>query len=94
MDIQVIQKDDFQIVRFDLGDNPISPDDLQNINLPDVDFKKGVVVDGRGPIWLHSFLAHHCHPAQWVAHNDPRAGAVVVQSHVKGVSPGDVIDIG
>jgi len=91
MELTVTLQADYQILSFVLGDDPISADDLKNLVIPDIDFKKGVVIDGRGPIWLHSFLAHHCHPAAWVAHNDPRLGAVVVQSHVKGIAAGDVI---
>jgi CRISPR-associated Csx3 family protein len=58
-----------------------------------IDFKKGVIISHRGAIWLHSAIAHHCHIAVWVAHLDPRLGAVVVQSHFPGVRVGDIIEI-
>lgn len=67
------------------------PDDLQDMVIPDVDGKKGVVIDGAAPIWVHSAIAHAYHATAWVAHNDPRLGAIVVQSHVPDVLVGSVV---
>jgi CRISPR-associated protein Csx3 len=65
---------------------------LTSLSLPSgMDFKKGVVITGRGPIWLYATLTHLCHSFVWVATYDPRIGAIVVQSHSKEVSVGDVI---
>ena len=87
-------REKFTIVEFRL-EGPIEPRDLKKIEPPPVDLGRGVVLSGRGPIWLYGFLIHHYHPAAWVATFDPRLkGAVVVQSHVKGVSEGDVIPVG
>ncbi|MEM0235886.1 CRISPR-associated ring nuclease Crn3/Csx3 [Thermofilum sp.] len=87
-----IEKDEFVIVEFELTE-PILPEDLKNIRPPSIKCSKGVVLSGRGPIWLYGFLIHHYHPATFVATNDPRIGAVVVESHAPKYKVGDVINI-
>jgi len=89
---KVEERENYTLVEFELP-GPISPDTLRALKPPEVDPKKGVVISGRGPIWLYGFLVHHYHPTAWVATFDPRLGAVVVESHVPGVKPGDVINI-
>ncbi|NJE10068.1 CRISPR-associated ring nuclease Crn3/Csx3 [Thermococcus sp. MAR1] len=84
--------DDFVLVHFEIT-SPIEPSILKSLKPPEVNPKKGVVLSGRGPVWLYGFLAHYYHPTAWVATYDPRLGAVVVQSHVPGVAPGDVFEI-
>jgi CRISPR-associated protein Csx3 len=81
----------FTIVHFEL-EKPIKPEELKNLEIPNVNPRKGVVISGRGPIWLHCFLAHKFHPTPFVAIYDPRLGAVVVQSHAD-LKEGDVLDI-
>ena len=81
---------DSTVVGFEL-DDPISPEDLRAIKPPTVDPKTGVILSGRGPIWLYAFLVHHYHPTKWIAICDPRLGAVVVQSHDPSKRVGDVI---
>jgi CRISPR-associated protein, Csx3 family len=45
-------------------------------------FSQGIVIEGRGAIWLYGYLVHECHPAAWVGCYDPRLdGAVVVATH-------------
>jgi CRISPR-associated protein Csx3 len=41
---------------------------------------RGVVLNGRAPIWLYARLLHLCEGAPWVATTDPRQGAVVVRA--------------
>jgi len=82
---------EFTLIHFEL-EKPIKPDDLKNLNVPEVNPRKGVVISGRGPIWLHCFLAHKYHPTPFVAVYDPRLGAVVVQSHTD-LKEGDIIDV-
>ncbi len=85
--------ENFTVVEFELS-GPITPDQLPEIieRAPHVDPTKGVVISGRGPIWLHSALAHHYHPTRWVAHHDPRlGGAVVVQTHDPRVKVGQIV---
>jgi len=79
------------IVHFEL-ENTIKPEILKSIEAPKVNPRKGVVISGRGPIWLHCFLAHKYHHTPFVAIYDPRLGAVVVQSH-SDLKEGDVLDL-
>jgi len=87
-------KNGFTLVEFALPEEPIIPQDLKKISPPSVGTTKGVVLSGRGPIWLYGYLIHHYHPCAWVGVYDPRLdGAVVVESHIRGVNPGDVVEI-
>lgn len=85
---------DFQILELNLkGNGLIEPSDLKIAKLPKgIDFRKGVVIYGKAPVWLFTFLSHELHITKWVATFDPRKGAVVVQSHDSN-SPqkGDII---
>ncbi len=84
---------EFTLVSFDT-EGPIRPGVLKTLKPPAVNGRKGVILSGRGPIWLYGFLVHYYHPTVWVATYDPRlGGAVVVESHVPGVTPGDVIPL-
>ena len=84
----------YMLLEFELKE-PIEPSDLIKLNtkLPMIDSTKGVVISGRGPIWLHSFLAHWYHPTKFIAHYDPRIGAVIVASHDKNWPVGKVIEL-
>lgn len=87
---------DYQILDFVIENNSILEyTKLNSITLPDgIDFRKGVIINGKGPIWLYVYLAHLCHPAAWVATSDPRLGAVVVESHVANApSVGSIIPL-
>lgn len=85
--------ENFQVVHFTLeGNGTIEPADLSQLRLQEVDYSKGVIISGRGPMWLYAYLVHAYHPAAWVAVFDPRIGAVVVQNHIPtGPSPGSTI---
>ena len=82
--------DDFTIVSFEL-EGTIGPDILYGLKPPRVDETKGVVISGRGPIWLFCYLTHYYHPTKFVATYDPRIGAIVVESHMQGVVEGEII---
>jgi len=70
------------LLAFDIGgDGILSPDHLGSLSIPQLPWDRGVIISGRGPVWLFATLVHHCHPSQWVAVHDPRLGAVVVQRH-------------
>jgi CRISPR-associated protein Csx3 len=72
----------------------ITPQDLVNTHLPkNIDWKLGVVIEGRGPIWLYGYLVHLCHPALWVACYDSRLGAVVVATHTHAVEVGQLLTL-
>ena len=75
-------------------DGNIIPGDLKGLELPQgIDFTQGIVIEGKGPIWLYGYLVHECHPASWVGCYDPRLGAVVVASHTHDVSVGEVLKL-
>ncbi|MCT7948546.1 CRISPR-associated ring nuclease Crn3/Csx3 [Ancylothrix sp. C2] len=79
-------------IRLRATDGIITPKDLQQLQLPKgIDSTKGIVVEGKGPIWLYAYLTHECHTTAWVGCYDPRlGGAVVVESHSGEVSVGEV----
>lgn len=86
----------YQHLRFTLvtADGIIEPDDIKGLSLPSsLDFKQGVVIEGKGPIWLYGYLVHECHPAAWVGCYDPRLGAVVVATHTHAVTVGQVLPV-
>ncbi|MDX2098388.1 MAG: CRISPR-associated ring nuclease Crn3/Csx3 [Leptolyngbyaceae cyanobacterium bins.59] len=93
---QTVQGYDYQLLTIELTsrDRIIKPEDLQDLSLPaGIDTTKGVVIFGRGPIWLYSYLVHELHPTAWVACYDPRLGAVVVSTHSRLARIGQVIPI-
>lgn len=66
------------------GDGTLLPEELPAVIDQigaSVDGTKGVIISGRGPVWLYGALLHHLHVTRWSATNDPRLGAVVVASH-------------
>ena len=80
------------------SDETLQPEDLKNLHPPDPVMQnfanKGIILSGRGPVWLYGFLIHFYHPTKFVATYDPRlAGAVVVESPGIDYKVGDVIPI-
>ena len=85
---------DALLVEFEIEGGITTPEEAFSAPLPEVPPAKGVILSGRGPIWLYGRLIHHFHPARWVAVFDPRlGGAVVVASHWPEVKPGQVIEL-
>lgn len=90
-------REKFGVLKFNLADS-ITPKDLRDL-IPDnakneLFSGKGIILSGKGPIWLYGYLVHYYHATQWVATYDPRLdGAVVVESHVTDVSVGDIIKL-
>jgi CRISPR-associated protein Csx3 len=81
-------------IRLTTTDGIISPEDLRGLQLPEtIDWRQGVVIEGRAPIWLYGYLVHLCHPALWVACYDSRLGAVVVATHTHAVTVGQVLPL-
>lgn len=86
----------YQHLHFQIAteDGIISPPDIKGIKLPEgIPFNQGIVIQGKGPIWLYSYLVHECHPAAWVGCYDPRLGVVVVATHTHDVSVGEVFPV-
>ncbi|MEM4270056.1 MAG: CRISPR-associated ring nuclease Crn3/Csx3 [Candidatus Caldarchaeum sp.] len=96
---KVAENTEFFFVEFELAGGVITPPQLEEVvrsfPLPPPRLSgRGVVISGRGPIWLYSALVHHLHPAPWVACYDPRlGGGVVVASHVPNLRVGDVVKV-
>ena len=91
IDFSTVEAEEYTIVRFHFEDI-IEPEMLHLIDPPKVEPTKGVIISGRGPIWLYCNLTHHYHPTRFVATHDPRlGGAVVVQSHSKVHLVGTII---
>ncbi len=82
-------------VQITTDDGLIEPSDLKGLKLPEgIDFSQGVVIEGKGPIWLYAYLVHECHAAAWVGCYDPRLkGAVVAEAHTRDVSVGQVLKL-
>jgi CRISPR-associated protein Csx3 len=75
-------------------DGVIAPADIQGLKLPGgIVFNQGIVIEGKGPIWLYAYLVHECHPAAWVGCYDPRLGAVVVATHTHEVAVSQVLKL-
>lgn len=74
-------------------DGIIVPEDLRGLLIPEIDWKQGVVIEGKAPIWLYGYLVHECHPASWVACYDTRLGAVVVSTHTHSIKLGEILPI-
>ena len=74
----------------------LEPHSLKRTSLPEgLDMSKGLILSGRGPIWLYGYLVHLSHTFAWVGLYDPRLkGAVVIERHVKN-SPelGEIIKL-
>ena len=89
-------------VQIAMPDGLIEPQDLKQLQLPQgMVWSQGVVIEGKAPIWLYSYLVHACYPAAWVACFDPRlgdltpqsGGAVVVATHSRIVEVGQVLPV-
>ncbi|OKH18640.1 CRISPR-associated ring nuclease Crn3/Csx3 [[Limnothrix rosea] IAM M-220] len=86
----------YQVLRIELtaGDRLTNPGELPKLSIPaHLDTRGGVIISGRAPIWLYSYLVHELHPTAWVACYDPRLGAVVVATHSTQTTIGQVLPI-
>ena len=93
IEFKVTEKDNYIIVHFELKDS-ITPEFLKVLKPPEVKGVKGVVLSGRGPIWLYCYLVHYYHPTKFIATYDPRlGGAVITESHDQRYKIGEVIKI-
>jgi CRISPR-associated protein Csx3 len=86
----------YQHIRFEIlhESGVLAPSDLCGLALPEgIQWEQGVVIEGKGPIWLYGYLVHLCHSAAWVGCFDPRLGAVVVSTHARNIQVGQVLPI-
>jgi len=90
---RVMEAEDYTIVHFEL-ESSITPSILQEVEPPKVDGTKGVILSGRGPIWLYCYLSHYYHPTRFIATFDPRfGGAVIIESHSQDYKVGEVVKV-
>jgi CRISPR-associated protein Csx3 len=95
---KVEKEEKYVLVYFEMEGGIITPNHLKSLSPPDPITQNfahlGVILSGRGPVWLYGFLVHYYHPTKWVATYDPRLqGAVVVESHTPEVQVGDIIPL-
>jgi CRISPR-associated protein Csx3 len=82
---------DYSILSFEI-EGVSSPEDLAAFIPPKVEGSKGVILSGRGPIWVYCFLTHFYHPTKFIATYDPRlGGAVIVETHSVKYAIGSVL---
>jgi len=90
---EVKENEGYTVIEFELT-NTIAPEVLKTLRIPTVKATKGVVLSGRGPIWMYCYLTHYYHPTKFVATFDPRlGGAVIVETHSRAHRIGDIIKI-
>ena len=78
-----------------------APSRLSPRDLPEIERRlpkaggEGLVISGRGPIWLYGVILHkYMHTFAYIAVYDPElGGAVVVVSHLRSVRVGTVIPL-
>jgi len=91
IEFKVEEKDEYSIVFFELS-SVITPEELASLEPPKVNSTKGVILSGRGPIWLYCYLTHYYHPTKFIATYDPRlGGAVIIESHYQNYKVGDIL---
>lgn len=86
----------YQVLSISLtaSDRLVKPEDIKNLELPNgVNTDGGIVISGRAPMWVYSFLTRELHPTAWIACYDPRLGAVVSTTSSSQVYIGQVIPI-
>jgi len=89
---KMIMREEYTVVHFELQ-HVISPEVLKKLTPPKVDNKKGVVLSGRGPVWLYCFLTHFYHPTKFIAVYDPRIGrGIIVETHTPSFAVGDTVE--
>lgn len=88
----------YTFVEFEIAGGVLEPGELPRVSLPPEALARpelGLVLSGRGPVWLYAHLAHLGHAFAWVGVFEPRrAGAVVVQRHrADAPEVGSVVDV-
>lgn len=97
MKFNLIDGPNFRVFHFAVEGGVITPEQFQEFleGLPALVLPgdKGVVISGRGPVWVFVALAEKFHPCKWVASLDPRIGAVVCGCHSPERRIGEVIPL-
>ncbi len=90
--------DTHTVIEFTLVTDVIKPSALAEADLPaELETRRnlGLIISGRGPVWLYAHLVHRAHPFAWVAVFDPRLNAgVVVMNHIPdGPNVGSLVSV-
>ncbi len=85
---------------FEIDGGVMEPGDLAGVDLPAEVCRGeaaagGLILSGRGPVWLYMHLGHRAHPFGWVAAHAPAAGGAVVVMRHRGDAPriGEVVEL-
>lgn len=92
LSFEIKELENYVILSFYIKES-LKPSILYKISPPKINTRKGLILNGRGPIWLYGFLIHFYHSTPFLAVYDPRLGAVIIESHTPQFKPGDVLDI-
>lgn len=89
---EIKELENYVILSFYIKES-LKPSILYKLSPPKINTRKGLILNGRGPIWLYGFLVHFYHSTPFLAIYDPRLGAVIIESHIPEFKPGDILDI-
>ncbi|MGB9928064.1 MAG: CRISPR-associated ring nuclease Crn3/Csx3 [Methanosarcina sp.] len=64
LNFNIEEKEEYTFISFKIPDI-LTPEDLSSLFPPSVNGAKGVILSGRGPIWLYCFLTHFYHPTKF-----------------------------
>lgn len=87
------EREHLTIITLELTKTAIKPTELKSIEYPSVNPKKGVIINGRCPIWLYAAYLHNYHYCSFTGVNDPRLGAVITATHNPDYAVGDILPI-
>ena len=88
-----VKGDVVQVVEFMIEGGILKPHELRSLSPPVVDRSKPIVLSGRGPQWLYSYLVHHYHPCKVLATYEPRLGKGIIIEAASGGLIGMAIDL-
>lgn len=94
LNLQFIQTDqNFQILDFYVDGNlTLDPGKLAGVQLPSgANLDKGLIINGKGPVWLYARLAGLCRDFPWIGTFDPRFGSLIVLSRIPEMPVGTMI---
>ena len=92
VEFNVEKKKNLTMLEFKIINTVMSPDDLRDIELPQVNPSGAVGLSGRGPLWLYGYLAHELHFARVLATFEPRLNKFVIVYAVDKDLIGKAID--
>lgn len=78
-------------VTVQIPDTYLDYDAIQGCAIPAVPLDRGVILDGKLPLWLFTGLAQAYGAAPWLAVYQPQLGDVVVGSRQAGVQVGELV---